>query len=106
MEMNKYIVVCKNGGANVAVKDGEHMYLYSPETVGGLKVVRIPATSVSQYPVNLYPGFQVTMVSREVMQMDLMDATGELCGAFPVVAPRIMTQLKAAHAAYSKKIVS
>ncbi len=108
MERNGMYMIIGKSGRNVGVREGKNVYVYSPETVGGLKVTKIPHAALLKHPLNMFPGFEPYVVDQsKPYQMGLMDATGECGGAFDRVPERIMEKLKAAHAvAVKNRLVS
>lgn len=103
MESNGMYMIIGKSGRNVGVREGKNVYVYSPETAGGLKVTQIPYEALLKYPLHMFPGFEPHVIDQsKIYQMGLMDATGECGGAFARVPKEVMEKLRAAHAAAVK----
>ena len=108
MERNGMYMIIGKSGRNVGVREGDDVYVYSPETVGGLKVTKIPYAALLKHPLHMFPGFDPYVVDQsKICQLGMMDATGECGGMFARVPEKIMEKLKAAHvAAVKNRLVS
>lgn len=104
----KYAMIISKTGRSVGVPVDGSMYVYNPETCGGLKVTKIPTDALLKYPLHMFPGFEPHVIDQsKTYQMGLMDATGECGGAFARVPEKIMEKLRAAHAvAVKNRLVS